>query len=354
MLKISLMKTNVLLDYLFVYGNFTLDLNDFRLDGMELVNLNKSTSIFKSQYILKTNGIEICTIVAYPHSSILPRDSGMIKIANWVLYSPYCADIIHDAFTCLSFKFMRVTRADLCIDFTQFVGNLDPHDFVRSFFASQVFKRDKSKFKTIGTASRHIEFEYLKFGSNYSEVCSYLYNKTKELIDVKAKQWIYDHWIACGWNEMDSVWRLEFSLKFQSKRMVSADSGEVSQFTLEELFNPKFRFDLFASLMQSHFSFYMEEKRMRSRQCVIDKVAVDLLKFDNYDPIPLVNMPTETGTKKNKLLVKRLYDLHAEMKQNATIQEVINMENYTSLISVLGLDEWSKLKGISKLSKDDI
>lgn len=347
------MKTTPLLDYLFVYGDFTLHLDSFDIPNMELVNLNKSTSIFKNQYILKQNGIELCTIVAYPHSSILPQNSGMIKIANWVLYSPYAQSIVHDAFTCLSFKFRRVTRADICFDFTEFDNGLNPHTFIEWFFSKEVFKKDKSKFKSIGSNHNGLVFDYLKFGSNYSQICSYIYNKSKELNEVKAKQWIYDLWHRCGWDGVAPVWRLEFSLKFQSKRVVSVDSGELSQFSLAELFDPNFRLNLFASLVQSHFSFYTIIDRYRGQQVVTDKVNYQLFDFGNFQHIPLVNMPVEAGTKKNKLLVKRLYDLHQEMSQNSTIKEVINTSNYTSIIHVLGLDEWAKLKGITKLSDNN-
>jgi hypothetical protein len=348
------MKTTPLLDYLFVFGVFTLNLDDFDIPNMELINLNKSTSIFKSQYILKHNGIEICTIVAYPHSSILPPDSGMIKISNWVLYSPYAESIVHDAFTCLSFQFKRVTRADICFDFTTFENGLDPHTFIQWFFSNLIYKRDKSKFKSIGSSDNGLIFDYLKFGSNYSQICSYIYNKSKELNEVKAKQWIYDLWNRCGWDGVTPVWRLEFSLKFQSKRVVSTDSGELSQFSLSELFAPSFRFNLFASLIESHFSFYTINQRDRGSQVITDKVDYPLFDFGDFENIPLVNMPVEAGSKKNKLLVKRLYDLHQEMKQNCTIQEVINTSNYTSLISVLGLDDWAKIKGISKLTDREI
>lgn len=344
------MRTEPILDYLFVFGLFTLDLHAFDLKGLELVNLHKSTSIFKSQFILKTNGIELCTIVAYPHSSILPQNSGMIKIANWVLYSPHCSELVADMFASLSFEFKRVTRADICVDFSHFSNGLDPHAFIKWFFSNSIHKRDKSKFKAIGSANNGLVFDYLKFGSNYSQICSYLYNKTKELDEVKAKQWIYDLWLRHGWNSVTPVWRLEFSLKFQSKRVLSTDSGELSQFTLDELFDPIFRRNLFASLLVSHFSFFTIIERNRGTQIVHDKVDYQLLNFNEFENIPLVNMPCEAGSKKNKLLVKRLYDLHSEMKENTTIQSVLDMRTYTSLISVLGLDEWAKIKGISKLN----
>jgi hypothetical protein len=337
------MRAKPVIDYLFLFGTFQADLETISPHGMDLVNLQKSTSIFKKQYELKLNGVTYASIVYQPHSSILPHNSGMIKISNFLLYSSDLKATTHHIFSCLGFEFKRVSRVDIAVDLVKFDNDYSPPQLISNFLHNTIKKDGRSKFKVIGSNSGVKSYEYLKFGSGSSEISSYIYNKSLEMQQVKAKQWIFDHWRVSGWNGFSDVWRLEFSLKLQSKMILNANDAEILDFTLEDLFNPDFLPALFNSLLYSHFRFYKINLRQRGSQLVSDKEYLQLLKIRHSDNYKLITQPVVEGNRSKKLLVSRLYNLHKEMKGNATIERMFDNGLYSDLVKELGLSEWARL-----------
>ena len=62
-------------------------------------------------------------------------------------------------------------------------------------------------------------FDYVRWGSRSSGVCTYLYNKSEELRSKHSKPWIKERWEKAGLNEEEGdVYRLEFSI--QQKGMI--------------------------------------------------------------------------------------------------------------------------------------
>jgi hypothetical protein len=331
------------LDYLLVYGIFQQKVYDLDNIGYDIIDLGKSTSIFKFQYSVRIKDIEYATVLFEPHSSILATDSGMIKISNWVLYSEHMRDIILDIFTSLAFSFVRVSRLDICIDFTEFNHSLHPHSLIDLYFKREVFREGRGKFKAIGTTTSQPTYEYLKFGSNYSDICSYLYNKSLEMLQVKSKDWITKKWFNSGWNGIDEVWRLEFSIKQKSIQFVDIDTGEQLPLSLDNVFSLSFINNMVKALSDKYFNFYTIIEREKGTYFVKDKVPISLLTLEHSGIVKPLHIATLDGSKANKLMISRLYKLHTEMKNNKAVNKLFDSGLFLEILQDIGLEDWAKI-----------
>jgi hypothetical protein len=343
------MKLQPQIDYLFTFGIFENDLLNFQNFGLPdhfiLKDLHKSTSIFKKQYIFKIEDLEICTIVFQPHSDILPKNSGMIKFSNFLLYSPDFKQYVDETFYALGFIFKRISRLDICIDFTETIEYKQPEEIIKDFLHQKIKKSGRSKFYAIGQNSKNIEFQYLRFGSRTSEIVAYLYNKSKEMKEQKAKEWIYNSWRDKGWNGVEEVYRLEFALMLQSKIITDNDGATLIDFTIKDIFNQNFLCDLFTGLENKYFHFTKQEPKKWGETTIYKEKRIKFFDELSKESINFVSKPINEGTKANKNLIAKIYNLHQEMKYNKTLNEVFENGQYLELVKSLGLENYANIKG---------
>lgn len=336
------------IDYLFTFGIFKEDLNNFNNFGcsehFELKDLNKSTTIFKKQYVLKIKDLELCTIVFQPHAAILPKNSGMIKFSNFLLYLPDFKDYVKECFYALGFEFKRISRLDICIDFTETIEYKQPEQIIKDFLHQKIKKNGRSKFYAIGANSKKLDFQYLRFGSRTSEIVTYLYNKSREMKEAKAKEWIYNSWKEKEWNGLEEVWRLEFSLMLQSKITTDTDGATLIDFTIKDIFNQKFLCDLLAGLESKYFYFTSEHKKKWGSKILTEQKRIKFFDKFSDEPINFIAKPVNEGTKANKNFISKLYNLHQEMKHNQTINDIFENGQYEQIVKSLGLENYARLK----------
>lgn len=341
--------TTPLCDYYLVYGIFNSNILDLPLNKYQLIDLNKSTSIFKKQFTLKYNDTEFATLLSEPHSSILNKNGGMIKISNHILYNSNADEIINEIYNVLDFTFVRYSRIDLCIDFCFFLDHIHPLQLIDRYLKSEYQYKNKSKVKLIGTNNKTIDFEYLKFGSNYSEICTYMYNKSLEMKQKTHKDWIYKRWKDHNLYDLDNVWRLEFSIKPSQKIYVSGDDGSVINLNSCSLFSPSILSALFVSLLNKYFTFtYFTSYKYGSRELKREH-KLKLLDIKSEIDYLILSPENQEGTKRNKLLIDRLYKLHNEMKTNKNLKTMFDYGIFHQLASDLGLSEYCKLKGYNQV-----
>ncbi|WP_143306851.1 hypothetical protein [Chitinophaga vietnamensis] len=222
--------------------------------------LDLQTRHFKEVYeisVLMPSGIyERCaTLACKPHASFLGGDMGLLKIENKFLYQPDLRRFVAELLEQYNFRFHAISRIDIAMDFISFKDGLSPEKFIRDFLGDIYLKKHKAKFSVSGEHQSCNTFEYLRFGSKTSELNYYLYNKSRELEANKNKPWIREMWAAAGFDEKETVWRLEFSLKSSCKELLDYDGGEVVPFNGLEVITPEMSFTLFKTLFHKHFSF---------------------------------------------------------------------------------------------------
>lgn len=215
----------------FQFSGF-IDLKQFPKEKQPFVvkMANHSTKHFKkvADVIDQRQNKKVCVFAWQPHSSALPQNLIIVKIANYLLYQNYVLDYVMDLMQTFNIQFNNLTRVDVCRDFHRLdYRNSKPELFIKSFLKEKYIKVRKSKGQVYFTNGGNLEFQYLKFGSAKSRICSYLYNKTRELNEVENKPYIRDLWHKIGLNENnEDVWRCEFRIQNFDWLLTDTDTGE--------------------------------------------------------------------------------------------------------------------------------
>lgn len=206
-----------------------------------------------------------------------------MKLSNRELYQPDFSGILINFLSLYGLKYKSISRLDLCYDCNDFAGGMSPRRLINSFLSGKFLKNgqpsyslqgdtmtdkrdqltdailsairtapidnpvemkrvvqsvvneritrtDDSRCTLRGNSKSVRDINYISFGSRSSSVCSYMYNKTKELRDVKEKPYIRQLWKLNGIDDTRDVWRVEISIKSDAKTLLKTETGEL--FTL--------------------------------------------------------------------------------------------------------------------------
>jgi hypothetical protein len=294
----------------------------------------------------------IATVTSKPLSGILDPDSLIVKFDNWVLYDKNFRFIVSEFMRLNDFIFIGCSRVDFCADFNTFANDMKPENFIRKYMYRKFLKTGKAKGvrPTFDQGKdRHI-YSGLSFGSNTSEVTYYLYNKSKELREVKMKPWIVAAWEKAGLrisvtpDEPDNdVWRLEFSLKSGTKLIVNKDTGEFDIFATMEVIEEKYISHCFFVLYCKYFTFVWNDGQVRK-----DRMRT-LRLFDgergNEVLVDTTNM--KDSKRSDKIFIKKLHELNNELRGRDFFMSV-DLDLYKeTVIRDRGLVNWAMWKGLN-------
>jgi hypothetical protein len=129
------------------------------------------------------------------------------------------------------------------------------------------------------SGSQHIE--YVKWGSDNSNKCCYIYNKSLELKEVKDKPWIRDTWEENGLlnDAQNQVFRCEISIKSDGMDLINLDSGQLFRLQPEYMCSQRDMERLFYFYAAQMFAFYRRNNHKRVRD--FDRVEI----FENSPEI---------------------------------------------------------------------
>lgn len=293
------------------------------------------TRHFKSVYEVFDKEERIATIACDPHSEIMKANSALVKLDNKQLYRVDLKTFVESFLRIFDFHFISYSRIDLFIDFEEFNDFPDPMDFIKSFLNGSMLKFGKSKFKVQGEHNSDNKYFYLKFGSETSETTYYLYDKSKELEEVKMKPWIVDNWKANGLNPA-KVWRLEFSLKSSLKEIVKKDTGEVISIRNMELLQKENYNLLFLTLLQKYFVFVENDGQQRK-----DRMKkINLFSFENQHTLFLRLSEKLESNRSAKIFLTKLWKLNCELRGQDFDWNIHHKRTLSDYINSRGLIEW--------------
>lgn len=188
-----------------------------------------------------------------PRSSAMRNNSVSIKLDNEVLYTCNVEDIVNDLCLVYNLSYHGITRCDICLDYTGLECGCSIKDFIKRLFLREngihIKRLTTANYYTVSdTLETHITG--VKFGSKSSRACSYMYNKTFELLSQKYKPYIVKNWTRCGLitesqqtqlEELSlqsvlspsqipsdiTIWRTEISIRNGADKILDTDSGEI-------------------------------------------------------------------------------------------------------------------------------
>lgn len=303
-----------------------------------------STRHFKLVEEIYRHGSRIATITRVPLSNILPADTILIKFDNWVLYSFELFTYVTEFLALNNFTFKSISRLDVCADFQRFDNNMLPSNFIRNYLYGYYLRLGRTTasnahFKQI---KNDLSFNALKFGSNLSDISTYLYNKTLEMNSVKWKPWIATVWYNAGFDMNKDTWRLEVSIKDCNKLIVNQDTSECSVINNLTILQRPFTRLLYGSLRDKYFSFVIKDEQVKKSR--MTKLPLFSDSFAKYAVVAGQSMIS--ATRADKIFIKKLEDVNNDLRGknfNFNVDIASLKEQY---IEVTGLHSWAIFKGL--------
>lgn len=313
----------------------------------KIERLNFGTKHFKEiieVYDTRQNK-RVSTITYKPHSDVLPKNIALIKFDNWLLYQNYLKNYVNDFINIFNIEFKNLSRVDICGDFNRLsYRQLKPQQFIKSFLSGKYLKLRKSKGQVYFNNGEFLDFQYLKFGSGRSRVCSYIYNKTKELDEVINKPHIREFW---NQNKITGeVWRCEFRLQNFDFLLTDIETGELINFngnvaglnSLDIIDQVK---PLFEALANHYLHFKVKSKDTnKTRQ-------KSFYLFENNKQFlfnRIYNDNIEAG-RSEKIFIKKLYELNNELRGTDYEFSISGSDVLNKVINATELTKWAKIKG---------
>lgn len=220
-----------------------------------LMTTELHTTIFsRTRVIRDISGREVGTLQDQPYSDVLPAHCGIMKIDNEILYHEDIIRVVKTLMADIGFREISVNRLDIASDFDE-IADEKPAVFCRKLITGEYRRVGAAKFfchgedvaklssikkygnglwvgitdvDAVGTGT---QFDYIRYGKRSSVVCTYLYNKAKELSEQSDKPWIRNLWARQGLK--GEVWRLEFSFHGNKTQTIDKETGEA--FELDSL-----------------------------------------------------------------------------------------------------------------------
>lgn len=264
--------------------------------------LNYGTRQFMKLYRFSYYDVLIGTLSTCPYLQSLPKDYCQLKVENHLLYQEDSYMLLINALNNAFLKIVDVSRIDICCDFNCFSNGLSPQDFLKRFAANKYYTMSKCKFTLFGEKRTDNEFSYLSIGSKSSAIKTILYNKSKEMREVKHKDWIQEHWNINNIDSSRDVWRLEFSIKHDFGSLVDKSDGSEVKASLDWL---KRGFDLkqvFSALYSRYFRFIKATNLTNHYR----QESINLLDFADVKTKRVCHVRDSSTNRASKIFAARL------------------------------------------------
>jgi hypothetical protein len=234
-----------------------------------------------------------------------------LKVANKFLYSPGIFDLLKLIESTYDLKFIGFSRIDIAHDFNYFSGCLDPELFIKKVANEKFIKKGLANYKFIAKNRSRLVYEYMRIGSDKSDLVGYLYNKTSELDQVKNKPYIRETWDRNALEVNKDVWRLEFSIKGNSWQIIDKISGENLSHTTAMLKNTDLLIQIYSYCVDRIFTFYYNENKIRKDRN--EKVVL----FNYFKNAILLEKwcELEDSTRGDRILINKLLSTWDELRQ---------------------------------------
>lgn len=309
------------------------------------------TKIFRSVYsITDLYGKHICAYATDANDCILQKGHGILKFDNSQLYiHDNLKYFVENFLNELDFKFVGITRLDICFDFHKFFNNRDPHNFIKGFLRGDILKVMRSQFRAAGDHDKENIYNWLYFGNHSSEVSYKIYNKSCEQDAKGRKPWIWEDWQKNSLlNTDEPVWRIEFTVNSTTANF--CNEFTTCAFHSLEILRRNNLYSLFMGLFNHYFRFV---KRDLSKSRKDRMPAIVLIEFDNsfevgspFDIYRFINPERTASTRTHKIFINQLLKHQQELRDFDDILDSTSTSIIEKVIDKYGLHDWAKQRQI--------
>lgn len=251
----------------------------------------------------------VATVACCPKSDQVRKDGCAIKIANPVLYVADWYFILNDIIGVLGWQPLNITRVDLACDFNFFMNGVSPDTFIRKYVTKQkasYLRVGSNKFCIYGRKEmRCTIYDSIRWGSRQSGVSVYMYNKTKELDEVKDKPWIREAWQKANLSSTKAVWRVEISITSQGLGLKSMYNNLIHNLFIDELMTPELCRQMFQIYAAKYFRFVKTDPNAKRKR---DLKQVELLNLNAEQEMKPVGLSEYRDTGRMEKIVSNKLD----------------------------------------------
>lgn len=288
---------------------------------------------FRERFVIKYNNFPIAMMECKPRPSYLDPNLIKIKLEN---YCNYCFDVhtlVKDIVCAFEFSFKNFTRMDYSIDFQESDTEGSINDFLEDVSAGKI--RMKGKSLVIHRASNS-DITGVSFGKRASGLMCTIYNKTTHMRQRVDKPYIRETWQAAGFDQEESVYRMEFSCGRPRTENISEDFETLGTFHSIDLLS---NINEYVNYLINSNLFYYTDKRV-SRQSGFKLVMKESIsKFKRIYP---VIKQAATNIKKSMLKHLTLEALFMQKDGKKRAEASAAWELIQSIMSRWGLSEWGR------------
>jgi len=288
------------------------------------------------------------TIVNEPKSPLLRPDMNLIKLDNRECYWKNPVARLIECGQAHNLQFLKSSRIDIAVDFNTFAFGLHPVTLIDGFYSNKYLKQGMKNYTIRGKQTFEANPHYLKFETIKCPVSAYLYNKSKELRDVKKKNYIIKHWKDNGLDITRDVWRLEFSMHTQKFVIYNKNTKE------RELFNPLLLDDslylrtVLLALINKYWVFRKNDHHKKIYQ--MRKINFFNKVNETYH-IQFLREDKDAG-RSDIIFLNKLKDLNNECRANAKVHQAATqeIEDYYKISRNLHKDKFGNYSKNSKIN----
>lgn len=316
--------------------------------------------------VLDEHGQGIIEVRRSPFASMeenggfLPVNACHIRLTNFACYCDSPVDLLRDFLTTHGYTIQSIFRIDICLDFSKFDSGDFPEKFIKRYVDGKYTKINQTRMSAYGTDQwDNRTWQTLSWGNPKSMVTTKVYNKTRELIEVKDKPYIRWAWylsglvddpITCtktdetGATTKPDIWRLEFSIKSNAKRVFVINNMHTRKkqqvilpHTLDCYDNREKLWWVFQSLAYHYFYFKHYEEGTRKDRCR-DKRLWTYNLTNGYVKIATQASNSPISTREQRLY--RLLTAYRAVKHDPNVIKTID-----ALLEYLEHDAVANFKG---------
>lgn len=272
---------------------FPHDANYFRRAGFHVEEREYGTPMYNEMFTLYDHFDEpLIEIRRDPKSAETRQINGLfdprschVRLSNRTCYFANPVQLLQRCIEQYGLHYQRISRVDICYDFTAFDYGDNPADFMRRYMKNRYTKINQANISAHGAdAWGGRTWNSVAWGSKKSMVSTKFYNKKLELSEARDKPYIRQAWRAAGLvddeylltkdgNPVD-IWRVEFSVKSGTRNwfIMENEQGKKKRIqsvrnTLEVYDTKEKLWQMFLSLADHYFHFKKFEEGKRKDLC---------------------------------------------------------------------------------------
>lgn len=302
----------------------------FRRQGFNVIKQPYGTRLFSEILDLCTpDGDLLYHICRKPYSKkscggVMDDNAVTVKVGNRLLYKQGCVQDFIAFLELNGYKFKNLSRVDLCCDLQYFACGLAAWHLPKKYFDRSLLKVNQPEFNAHGTDRDGAVFHSVMWGSKSSAVHSRMYDKTKEMRDVKEKPYIRDAWENVGFDPDHHVWRVEFEIR--QRTMTNKKTGEIKDLSLRELCTYQGIMEAF-SRYAGHYFQWKKNTGVKKQNC--PDIKLFEIPADAVDYHPLRLTAAADCTRGKKILIGYLdeisHDYQLDKEDLEHISHVMSM-----------------------------